>query len=94
LDSKVKDGTFAFLNLNLTSLGNDLESLSELFDTIKIKMDAFFEKSRANLLVVDDITTFEWIGVSVAETTRFARALNAACMKVLFISLSIVSIYL
>ena len=36
----------------------------------------------AKMAILDDIATLEWIGFSLLDVSRFARALRGACLKV------------
>jgi hypothetical protein len=38
------------------------------------------------LVIVDDISTLEWIGFSLLDVSRFVRALVAVCRRVSYLS--------
>ena len=40
--------------------------------------------SAEHSVILDDITTLEWIGFGLLDVMRFARALRAVCVKVCF----------
>jgi hypothetical protein len=40
--------------------------------------------SAEHSVILDDITTLEWIGFELLDVMRFARALRALCVKVCF----------
>ena len=62
--------------------------LKALYDLVQTSLQA--EGASADVLViVDDLSTLEWIGIPSLELTRFVRALHASCLQVtppLFVS--------
>ncbi|TFK37565.1 hypothetical protein BDQ12DRAFT_607492 [Crucibulum laeve] len=59
---------------------SDQPNLHSLFNIIQ----PLLEKSDHGLalVILDDISTLEWIGFSLLDITRFTRALRAACLQI------------
>lgn len=56
--------------------------LKSVFDKVRASLDQkSSQKDLQRLIILDDIATLEWIGISVLELVRFARALCALCRK-------------
>ena len=77
-------------------LSNDLlqakPTLLPLFQHIALKIESTSESQSdsspvSKLVILDDITSLEWIGFSLPDITRFTRALRALCLRVKFPSL-------
>jgi len=79
LDSKIKDRLFVFIDASAIS-PNPPGALLELFTKLKLEIEDVFAEDGPNLLIVDDLSTLEWIGFPAPELSRFARALSAICM--------------
>jgi hypothetical protein len=56
--------------------------LRVIYDQVSAALSS--ETPRRTLVMLDDITTLEWIGVSTLDLMRFARALRALCLKASF----------
>ena len=54
------------------------------FERVRQNLSSDPENSNTTLLILDDISSLEWMGVPSAEVQRFVRALRALCLKVLF----------
>ncbi|KAK7470329.1 hypothetical protein VKT23_001759 [Stygiomarasmius scandens] len=57
------------------------DSFRTLFERVNTVLDATETSTEPTLVILDDITTLEWIGYSALATTRFCRALRALCLK-------------
>ena len=57
-------------------------TLRPLFDHVASKIGS---DSTPSLVILDDITTLQWIGFSLLDITRCTRALRALCLKVCFV---------
>jgi hypothetical protein len=55
--------------------------LRPLFDLVQGALHKA-DHGDAKLVILDDIATLEWIGFSLLDVSRFARALWGACLKV------------
>jgi len=58
------------------------DSFRTLFEQVNTVLDATETSTEPTLVILDDITTLEWIGYSALAATRFCRALRALCLKV------------
>ena len=56
-------------------------TLRPLFDLVQGALQKT-DHGDAKLVILDDIATLEWIGFSLLDVSRFARALRGACLKV------------
>ena len=56
-------------------------TLRPLFDLLQSALHKT-DHGDAKLVILDDIATLEWIGFSLLDVSRFARALRGACLKV------------
>ena len=68
-------------------------SLRPIFDHVSAILDGEVDKAHDgmhNLVILDDITSLQWIGFPLLELIRFTRALRALCLKVLDLAISIV----
>jgi hypothetical protein len=54
-------------------------TLRPLFDQISSTIEP---SSTPTLIILDDVTSLEWIGFSFLDIARFTRALRALCLKV------------
>jgi len=55
--------------------------LKPIFDLISESLSKQEYESTTHLVILDDITTLEWIGFRQLDVMRFARALRALCVK-------------
>ncbi|KAI0779593.1 hypothetical protein C8Q74DRAFT_1199522 [Fomes fomentarius] len=66
-------------------IGPDVQghpTLRDLYSNIRAVLDTFSEgPAKKALIIVDDLSSIEWIGVSTDEIARFARALRGLCRK-------------
>lgn len=92
LQNHLESGSLVFIDL-LAAFETDHDgflygenSLRAVFDRVKEYLPSEAENSSSNLLILDDISSLEWMGVSSSEVQRFARALRALCLKVSFLS--------
>jgi hypothetical protein len=54
-----------------------------LYDRIAASLRSPLDNAKSpHLVVLDDISSFEWIGISVVDLSRFARAVRALCIQV------------
>ncbi|KAF9482929.1 hypothetical protein BDN70DRAFT_852386 [Pholiota conissans] len=53
------------------------------FRVLVDRVQAYLDRAQGGspLIILDDITTLEWIGFSAVEITRFSRALRSVCLK-------------
>lgn len=56
-------------------------TLRPLFDHVVAKIGS---DSTSTLIILDDITSLQWIGFSSFDIARFTRALRALCLRVCF----------
>jgi hypothetical protein len=54
-------------------------TLRPLFDRVASKVGP---NATPTLVILDDVTSLQWIGFSFLDITRFTRALRALCLKV------------
>ncbi|KAI0030699.1 hypothetical protein K488DRAFT_53678 [Vararia minispora EC-137] len=80
LDAKIKDGSFLFVDVS-ASMPRFATSLPSIFESTKSYVEASFSEATLKLVVLDSLSTLEWIGFSATEVTRFARGLTALCTK-------------
>ncbi|GJE92803.1 hypothetical protein PsYK624_089600 [Phanerochaete sordida] len=77
----VASGAVTFLDLSSTHLvpreGEALSSLRPVYDELRDALGA----AEDTLVIADDLSTLEWIGISSVEVSRFARAVCALCRK-------------
>lgn len=52
------------------------------FERVRDHLPSDPENSNPTLLVLDDVSTLEWLGLPSSEVQRFVRALRALCLKV------------
>ena len=84
LTQKLDQGSIVFIDVPTQlpdlSPSDGGASLLPLFDLIRNSVERL--KGAQNTLVVfDELATFEWIGYSALDISRFARALVAYCAK-------------
>lgn len=63
-------------------------ALHVAFDRVKDHLLSDPEGFHSTLLILDDISSLEWMGLASLEVQRFARALRALCLKVFSSSLA------
>jgi len=56
------------------------ENLQILIERVQVCLD--HAAGCPALIILDDISTLDWIGFPLQELSRFLRALRAACLKV------------
>jgi hypothetical protein len=54
------------------------------FESLREHLPSDPENSNTTLVILDDVSSLEWMGVPSTEVQRFVRALRALCLKVLF----------
>jgi hypothetical protein len=89
--------SFAFIDVlkmvKPPSTGTAVPALRPVFDvvaaTLQLKRS---DKAAQTLVILDDITSLEWIGFSLIDIVRFSRALRALCLQVLAKRMEIVTI--
>ncbi|KAG2135463.1 hypothetical protein DEU56DRAFT_913302 [Suillus clintonianus] len=59
---------------------NDL-SLKSIYDLLSVKLSDSRINGQIPLVILDDITSLEWLGVSLLDLSRFSRALRTLCVK-------------
>lgn len=57
-------------------------SLRAAFDRIQDLLSSKPKKLGSTMIIVDDISTLDWIGIPPADVQNFIRALRALCVKV------------
>jgi hypothetical protein len=80
--------SFVFVDVSSTTqelLTSSSSALRLIYDQVSAALSS--EPRRRTLVMLDDITTLEWIGVSTLDLTRFARALRALCLKASFLGI-------
>ncbi|KXN82155.1 Elongator complex protein 6 [Leucoagaricus sp. SymC.cos] len=89
LSQQIASGSLTFIDaLSLVqppSPGQSSQpSLRTLFDSIVDSLSAHSVEAESpeRLVILDDVSTFEWIGFSLLDVSRFVRALVAACRQV------------
>ncbi len=66
---------------HLSALQNDSQrSLRSLYDAVRQKLVEHSDQKV--LVIVDDLSSMEWIGITVEEIARFTRALCALSRQV------------
>lgn len=56
-------------------------SLKCIYDLLSVKLSDSRTNGQIPLVILDDITSLEWLGVSLLDLSRFARALRTLCVK-------------
>lgn len=56
--------------------------LRPILDILASALPASDAGGSKTMVVLDDITSLEWIGFSTLDVVRFCRALRSACLKV------------
>lgn len=56
-------------------------SLKCIYDQLSAKLSDSRTNGQIPLVILDDITSLEWFGVSLLDLSRFARALRTLCVK-------------
>ena len=64
---------------HLSPSSDPVESLRPVYDELRGMLREFGEET---LVIVDDLSSLVWIGVSTQEVSRFTRAICALCRKV------------
>ncbi|KAG2342813.1 hypothetical protein BDR05DRAFT_885305 [Suillus weaverae] len=59
---------------------NDI-SLKCIYDLLSVKLSDSRTNGQIPLVILDDITSLEWLGVSLVDLSRFVRALRTLCVK-------------
>ena len=72
----------AGFNLPVHVHSEDKSSLRAAFDRIQDILSSKLEKLGSMLIIVDDVSTLDWIGIPSADVQKFIRALRALCLKV------------
>ena len=83
LTQKLEQGSIVFIDVptQLPDLSpSDGASLLPLFDLIRNSVERL-KDAQNTLVIFDELATFEWIGHSTLDISRFARALVAYCAK-------------
>lgn len=57
-------------------------SLKCIYDLLSVKLSDSRTNGQIPLVILDDITLLEWLGVSLLDLSRFARAIRTLCVKV------------
>jgi hypothetical protein len=60
----------------------DKASLRTIYDLLSVKLSDSQVEGQTPLVILDDITSLEWLGFSLLDLSRFARALRSLCAKV------------
>jgi hypothetical protein len=56
-------------------------SLKCIYDLLSVELLNSRTNGQISLVILDDITSLEWLGVSLLDLSRFARALRTLCVK-------------
>ncbi|KAG1751414.1 uncharacterized protein EDB91DRAFT_606470 [Suillus paluster] len=56
-------------------------SLESIYDLLSVKLSDSRVDGQIPLVILDDITSLEWLGCSLLYLSRFARALRSLCAK-------------
>ncbi|KAJ8597432.1 hypothetical protein M405DRAFT_724165 [Rhizopogon salebrosus TDB-379] len=59
----------------------DKVSLRTIYDLLSVKLSDSQVDGQTPLVILDDITSLEWLGFSLLDLSRFARALRSLCAK-------------
>ncbi|KAF8148624.1 hypothetical protein B0H34DRAFT_736284 [Crassisporium funariophilum] len=80
LSHHLDSGSVDFIDISAQVLPiSEGPNLLDIFRRVQSQLDKF---DGENILVIlDDITTLEWIGISSVDILRFSRSLRAACLK-------------
>ena len=82
-----KSGSFLFVDVlskvqsHHLSDGSGKLSLRPIFDLVASELDVLDSGTHV-LVILDDISSLEWMGFSAMDITRFSRILRAICLKV------------
>lgn len=69
--------------LSPTSESSETVPLRRLFDQIHQTLSSSSSEPERNVLVIlDDLSSLEWLGISVECISRFARAVSSLCRRV------------
>jgi hypothetical protein len=81
-DSLVFIDVFATVDpLPAASLGSKQPALRSVYEMTRDALGRL-QGSADIMVILDDITSLEWTGVSLADLIRFSRALRSLCLKV------------
>ena len=75
-------GSLTFLDLSSAHFSPDQDSSDLSLRPIFDQIHGIMNEGEDCLVIVDDLSTLEWIGTPGLEVARFARALCALCRKV------------
>ncbi|KAJ6518672.1 hypothetical protein C8R45DRAFT_1057519 [Mycena sanguinolenta] len=83
LDQKISSGALIFVDVLERVRPPDTDSSAPILRPILDTVTSVLEQHNGSdvLVIVDDLSTLDWIGFSVLDITRFCRALAAACRK-------------
>ncbi|OAX41148.1 hypothetical protein K503DRAFT_790990 [Rhizopogon vinicolor AM-OR11-026] len=56
-------------------------SLRTIYDLLSVKLSDSQVDDQTPLVILDDIASLEWLGFSLLDLSRFARALRSLCVK-------------
>ena len=81
LESKIQTGSFRLVNASSISPESPRDLKATYLD-VKRLLETLPPEERSCVLIVDDLSSLEWIGLEPVEITRFIRAILALCRKV------------
>ncbi|KAG7448484.1 uncharacterized protein BT62DRAFT_964874 [Guyanagaster necrorhizus] len=76
LAQEENSGSLTFVDIS--SFEPEESGLRQIFNVV---VEALKECTPDSLVILDDVSTLEWIGVSTLDILRFCRALRAQCIK-------------
>jgi hypothetical protein len=68
-------------------------SLKCIYDLLSVKLSDSRTNGQIPLVILDDITSLEWLGVSLLDLSRFSRALRTLCVKVRQYQLQVIAAF-
>ncbi|KAK7692137.1 hypothetical protein QCA50_003756 [Cerrena zonata] len=89
LPQYIQSGSFHFVDVasqidppvKIETSFNQQPSLKPIFELTKQKLSGWSGTESSVLVILDDISTLEWIGYSITDLLRFIRVLSAFCRK-------------
>lgn len=84
LEQSISSGSLLFVDvMSIIASDSCFNTAKPLFDHVQnIISNISVSALSHTLILLDDISTLEWIGVPVLELSRFARALCSLCRRV------------
>jgi len=93
LQSHIDGGSLAFIDVLAEVQPVDQETgLKKIYDNVSELILPSDLTSSPKVLILDDVSTLEWIGFSPLAVSRLVRALRSLCLKVRSFSVKVLSL--